>query len=306
MLGDGSVRFAVNVYEFPHNGDWPGMMEFITTADRLGYDKIRLVDHVVGVVAEKHPEMAQTTYTHASAYHEVFTLMAYLSALTKDIKLVTGVLNLPQRQTALVAKQAAEVDFLSGGRLILACGLGYNSVEFEAMGWSLKDRGRRADEQIPLLRRLWTEEAVTHEGTFDTMHDVGINPKPVQQPIPIWLGAGRLANPVPPEAAEKRIARLADGWCPLFTVPRGERGLNAEAIASIERVNRYARDFGRDPDKDLALELGVSPTGRPKAEVLDEIKALRDLGARHIHARFTGRSAREQIDELKRFADLVA
>ncbi|MBX3528993.1 MAG: TIGR03619 family F420-dependent LLM class oxidoreductase [Rhizobiaceae bacterium] len=306
MLGDGSVKFAVNVNEFTHNADWNGMMEFITTADRLGFDKMRFVDHVVGVVAEKHPEMDQTPYTHVSAHHEVFTLMAYLAALTKDIKLVTGVLNLPQRQTALVAKQAAEVDFLSGGRVLLACGLGYNSVEYEAMGWSLKDRAKRVDEQIPLLRRLWTEDAVTHEGVFDTMHDVGINPKPRQQPIPIWLGAGRTDNPVPPEAAEKRIARIADGWCPLFAVPKGERTLNDEAIASIKRVNQYAREFGRNPEKELALEIGIHPSGKPKQQVLDEIKALRELGAAHLHARFTGKSAREQIDEMKRFADFVS
>ncbi|TKT74488.1 TIGR03619 family F420-dependent LLM class oxidoreductase [Aquamicrobium sp. LC103] len=306
MLGDGTVEFAVNVNEFTHNADWHGMMEFITTADQLGYHKMRFVDHVVGVVAEKHPEMDQTPYTHVSAHHEVFTLMAYLAALTKNIKLVTGVLNLPQRQTALVAKQAAEVDFLSGGRALLACGLGYNSVEFEAMGWSLKDRGKRADEQIPLLRRLWTEETVTHEGMFDTMRDVGINPKPLQQPIPIWLGAGRTDNPVPPEAAEKRIAKLADGWCPLFAVPNGERTLNDEAIASINRVNQYARDLGRDPETELALEIGIHPSGKPKEKVLDEIKALHDLGAKHLHARFTGKSAREQIDELKRFADFVS
>lgn len=297
-----TARFAVNVNSFTHTGDLRGMIDFIQTADTLGYDKIRFVDHVVGVVVEKHPEMDYTPYTHVSQFHEVFTLMAYVAAVTKQIKLVTGVLNLPQRQTALVAKQAAEVDILSGGRVILAVGLGYNSVEFEAMGFSRKDRAKRIEEQIPILRALWTQESVNFKGVYDTMSDVNINPPPVQRPIPIWMGAGRTEAPVPPEAAIRRIGRLADGWCPLFAVPKGERTLDAAATKAIADVNSYAAEAGRPRP---AMELGLHPDGKSPTQVLDEIKALQELGADHLHVRFSGKTTAEQIDALKRFRDLI-
>lgn len=305
MMPHRDTKYAVNVNQFTHLDDFAGMIEFIKTAEACGYDKVRFVDHIVGVVVEKHPEMPYTPYTHKSRFSEVFTTMAYVSAMTSRIKLVTGVLGLPQRQTALVAKQAAQIDHLSGGRMLLGVGLGYNGVEFAALETEFKTRARRFEEQIAVLRMLWTEEAVSFKGDFHTLDYVNINPLPIQTPIPIWIGAGRTENPVPPDNVLKRIGRLGDGWCPLFRIPDGGETLDAAAREAIDKVNAAAVEAGRDP-KTIALELGLYPDGKSRAEVIDEIAALNALGSEHLHVRFAGKTAREQIDSLKWFMDLIA
>lgn len=298
------VKYAVNVNQFTHLDDFDGMIEFVRTAEATGYDKVRFVDHIVGVMVEKHPEMPYTPYTHKSRFYEVFTTMAYLAAQTSRIKLVTGVLGLPQRQTALVAKQAAQIDILTGGRLILGVGLGYNGVEFAALETEFKTRARRFEEQIDVLRLLWTKEVVKFEGAFHKLDWVNVNPLPVQQPIPIWIGAGRTENPVPPDNVLARIGRKGDGWCPLFRIPDGAETLDAAAREAIGKVNAAAAEAGRDP-RAIALELGLFPDGKTRSRIHDEIAALHALGADHLHVRFTGKTAREQIDSLRRFMDLV-
>ena len=300
-----AVKYAVNVNQFTHLDDFAGMIEFVKTAEACGYDKVRFVDHIVGVMVEKHPEMAYTPYTHKSRFSEVFTSMAYISGLTSKIKLVTGVLGLPQRQTAIVAKQAAQIDHLSGGRMLLGVGLGYNAVEFAALETEFKTRARRFEEQIAVLRMLWTQEVVSFKGDFHTLDYVNINPLPIQQPIPIWIGAGRTEAPVPPDNVLKRIGRLSDGWCPLFRIAEGSETLDAAAREAIDKVNAAAKEAGRDPAS-IDLELGLFPSGQERSRVIDEIAALNALGSNHIHVRFDGKSAREQIDSLKRFMDLVA
>src|SRR5258708_3760795 len=147
------MNFGTNVYNFTQYGDnLPGMVEFVQAADELGYHNVRFLDHVIGIVAEKHGGIAQTPYTNKSYIHEIFTLIAYLTALTTRVQFVTGVLVPTQRETCLVAKQAAEIDILSGGRLRLGMGVGYNPVEFEALGANFKDRGRRFEEQVAVMR----------------------------------------------------------------------------------------------------------------------------------------------------------
>lgn len=299
------VKYAVNINQFTHLDDFAGMTEFVQVADGLGYDKMRFVDHVVGVMVEKHPEMPYTPYTHKSRFYEVFTLMAFLAAKTSRIKLVTGVLGLPQRQTAVVAKQAAQVDHLSCGRMLLGAGLGYNNVEFAALETEFKTRARRFEEQVAVLRMLWTEEIVKFKGDFHDLDHVNINPLPIQKPIPIWIGAGRTENPVPPDVVLNRIGRIGDGWCPLFRLQDGAAALDAPAREAIAKVNEAARAAGRDPSA-LALELGLYPDGKSRAQVQDEIAALHAEGANHIHVRFSGKTAREQIDSLKWFRELVA
>lgn len=298
------VKYAVNVNQFTHLDDFQGMVSFVKTADDLGYDKVRFVDHIVGVMVEKHPEMPYTPYTHKSRFSEVFTTMAYLAPLTSRIKLVTGVLGLPQRQTALVAKQAAQIDVLTGGRMLLGVGLGYNATEFAALETEFKTRARRFEEQLDVLRMLWTQEVVNFEGAFHKLDWVNVNPLPMQQPIPIWIGAGRTEAPVPVDAVLSRIGRKGDGWCPLFRIPDGEETLDAPAQEAIAKVNAAAVEAGRDP-KTIALELGLYPDGKSRAQVQDEIAALHALGSEHIHVRFGGKTAQEQIDSLHRFMELV-
>ncbi|MDE2969186.1 MAG: LLM class F420-dependent oxidoreductase, partial [Chloroflexota bacterium] len=175
-------------------GNDPGAIrEFVQAAEELGYEHILAYDHVLGADPAKHPNWGGA-YTMDSAFHEPFVLFGYLASVTSTIKLTTGIIILPQRQTALVAKQAAEVDVLSNGRLRLGVGLGWNRVEYEALGQDFHNRGRRVEEQIALMRRLWTEESVDFDGKWHTVDGAGINPMPVQRPIPIWMGGG--AEPV--------------------------------------------------------------------------------------------------------------
>ena len=216
------MEIGVSVPIVEIGDDFGALRDYIQAAEDLGYAHVRILDHVLGAVPEKHPEVPQFPYTHESYIHEPFTLMAYLAAVTKKIGLTTGILILPQRQTALVAKQAAEVDVLSGGRVRLGIGVGWNSVEYEALGVDFATRGSRCDEQIEVLRQLWTENVIDFHGKYHDITHAGINPLPVQRPIPIWIGAGRGTAPTPPNAAIRRIGRLADGYFPMFA-PRLQR-----------------------------------------------------------------------------------
>lgn len=297
----GKLKFTVNGNAFTNGEGLKAMVPFAKEADRLGYDYLRLLDHVVGYVAAKHPEIEKTPYTHKSEFLEVFTLMAYLSGMTERLGFITGVLGLPQRQTALVAKQAAQVDILCGGRLILGVGIGYNSVEFEAMGADFKTRAPRVEEQIDVLRALWTQEEVSFEGRFHTLHDVNVNPLPVQRPIPIFMGAGRTANPVPPPKVLERIARYADGFMPLFRIDEDSGKLQEDGLEALATVRRIMEENGRDPAS-LQLEIGLYPFGKSDNQVMDEIDYLRSIGVTHVHARFPDEALETQLDFIRDFA----
>ena len=212
--------------------DFGALRDFVQAAEDLGYTRLRMLDHVLGANPQFHPEVPRFAYTHESYIHEPLTLMGYLAAITSKVELVTAILILPQRQTALVAKQAAEVDVLSGGRLRLGIGVGWNPVEYEALGEDFHNRGRRCEEQIAVLNELWTKEVVNFEGHWHKITHAGINPLPVQRPIPIWIGAGGSASPIPPRRVIRRIGRMADGWFPSFTP--GEAGKEV-----IDQVNVY-------------------------------------------------------------------
>jgi probable F420-dependent oxidoreductase len=200
-----------------------------------------------------------------TTFHEPFVLFGFLAAVTA-LELVTGIIILPQRQTALVAKQAAEVDLLTRGRFRLGVGIGWNAVEYEALGKDFGDRGVRSEEQIALLRRLWTEPTVTFDGAYEQVTGAGLAPLPVQRPIPIWIGA---ASP----RAYRRIGRLADGWFPM--VPPGPRLDEARAI-----VEEAAVAAGRDPAR-LGMEGRISWSDGVEA-VVKHAGRWRDAGATHI------------------------
>ncbi|MBX6343201.1 MAG: LLM class F420-dependent oxidoreductase, partial [Thermomicrobiaceae bacterium] len=209
------------------------LRDYAQTAEGLGYTHLLAYDHVVGVDVSRRPGWTGS-YTSKDQFHEPLVFFGYLAAVTTTLELVTGVIILPQRQTALVAKQAAEVDVLSGGRLRLGVGVGWNEAEYVALNQDFHTRGRREEEQVEVLRLLWTQEIVDYQGRWHTLPGVGINPLPVQRPIPIWLG-GRS------DAAYRRIARIADGWMPQFPP-------EPEGVAIVETVRRYTREAGRDPD----------------------------------------------------------
>jgi probable F420-dependent oxidoreductase len=208
--------------------------DYAQAVESLGYTHILAFDSVIGANPNR-PGGWDSPYTYQHAFHEPFALFAFCAAITRRIELVTGVLVLPQRQTTLVAKQAAEVDVLSGGRLRLGIGVGWNPVEFEALGESLKNRGKRVEEQLEVMRLLWTKELVTYEGRWHRVPDAGIKPLPVQRPIPVWMGGES-------EAVLRRAARLADGWITLQTFRPGPA-----AQQTVDRLLGLVREAGRDP-----------------------------------------------------------
>src|SRR5882762_3126354 len=203
--------------------------DYAQASESAGYDHLLVFDHVLGGKPERFDKLGRRPpYTDQSPFHEVFVLFGYLGACTRRLELVTGIVILPQRQTALVAKQAAAVDVLSGGRLRLGVGIGWNHVEYEALNEDFHTRGRRVSEQIAVMRKLWTEPVVTFQGSYHHLDRAGINPLPVQRPIPVWMGG--MAEPV-----LKRVAQISDGWFPQFQP-------GDEASHTLERVRE-----GRGP-----------------------------------------------------------
>lgn len=211
-------------------------------------------------------------------FHEPLTLFAYLAGITEQIEFGTGVMILPQRQTVLVAKQAAEVDVLSGGRLRLGVGSGWNDVEYTALGVPFAGRGRRLDEQVALLRQLWTRELVDFQGEFETVPDAGLNPLPVQRPIPLWFGGMN-------ERVIRRVAETGDGWLPLFKhlEPGMSRRLSSEEepAAVFERMRSYALEAGRDPDQ-IGIECRISYSRQTSDDWQRNAALFRDAGASHL------------------------
>jgi probable F420-dependent oxidoreductase len=265
---------------FPQNAlstDPGAVRAFGQGVEELGYRHVRIADHVLGADPAVHPGWNRP-YDVDTDIREPFVLLGFLAAIT-SLELVTSVIVLPQRQTALVAKQAAEVDLLTGGRFRLGIGVGWNAVEFEALGLDFGDRGKRYEEQIALLRRYWTERSVTHRGEYETVTGAGIAPHPVQQPIPLWFG-GQSAP------AYRRAGRLGDGW-----FPQVQPGPDLEAARRV--VDRAAVAAGRDPAS-LGLEGGIGWTGSPEA-VIEAAQAWRAAGATHV-AINTARSGLTTVD----------
>jgi probable F420-dependent oxidoreductase len=230
--------------------------------EELGYQHLLAYDHVLGADPEVHKGWSGAYDLH-STFHEPFVLYGYLAACT-SLELVTGIIILPQRQTALVAKQAAEVDLLTGGRFRLGVGIGWNRVEYEALGKDFSNRGARSAEQIELLRRLFTEESVTFSGKYETVLGAGLRPLPVQRPIPIWIGANS-------PAAWRRVGQLADGW-----FPQQRLGAGYEEAKAI--VDAAALEAGRDP-----ASIGIEARLNAGAEDLGELIAKwQAAGATHL------------------------
>ncbi len=246
--------------------DRGAVREYGLAVDEIGYDHLLAFDHVVGADPVVHRGWSGP-YDVRSTFHEPFVLLGFLAGLCPTLEFATGIVILPQRQTVLVAKQAAEVDILSGGRFRLGVGIGWNAVEYEALGERFNNRGRRIEEQIELLRRLWTEESVTFEGTFHKVTGAGIAPLPLQQPIPLWMGGG--AGP-----ALERVGRLADGW---FSNSKPGPQLD-EALATIRNA---AREAGRDPSE-VGVEGRVAVGDGDQDRIVNEFKEWEGLGASHV------------------------
>jgi probable F420-dependent oxidoreductase len=280
------VLLGTNLPEHLIGTDHGALAAFLQALEDIGYGYVTVGDHVVGADLSVRPDWkpylgTAPLYDQHTPWHEPFVLYGLLAGMTRTLELSTGILIAPQRQTALLAKQAAEVDFLSGGRLRLVVASGWNDVEFEALGVDFASRGRILEEQVPLLRRFWTEEVVTFEGRFHSVPAAGINPLPVRRPIPLWFGG---QSPV----VLRRTGRLADGWFPYYPY-FSEDVLRAD----LATIARHATEAGRDPAR-LGLEGAVyfhdprfemPPGGRMPPTTLDECveyaHVWKSLGATH-------------------------
>ena len=274
--------------------------EFAQRVEALGYHHLVVYDHVLGVNVASRPGW-DGAYSAADAFHDPFVLFGYLAALTTSIELSVQVLILAQRQTALVAKQAASVDVLSGGRLRLGVGIGWNEAEFIGLNETFSNRGVRSEEQVRVMKALWSEPHVTFDGKWHHIPDAGINPLPAQRPLEVWFG-GQHDNVL------RRIARVGDGWMPLH-LPAGDA-----AGREIETLMGYVEAEGRSRDE-IGIDAWVSMGAGDGADWRREVEGWRDLGASHItlntaydfdhHERIPGTSLDDHIAAARSYRAAV-
>jgi probable F420-dependent oxidoreductase len=271
--------------------DAEAVKAYAQAAEGLGYTHLLAYDHVLGASTRNRPNWSGP-YSSESNFHEIFVLFGYLAGVTEQLGLVTGVVILPQRQTALVAKQAAAVDRLSNGRLRLGVGVGWNEIEYIGLNENFGNRGRRSEEQIELMRLLWTNEVVDFKGRFHEIPEAGIKPLPVQQPIPVWIGGYA-------DVTMERIGRMADGWFP-GSQP-GER-----LMSDLSSIATAARAAGRDPAS-IAMEGRINLAQLPEDQWAAATAAWSDAGASHMSVvtMSKGLAPQGHIDLISRFAELM-
>lgn len=276
--------------EFPPD---PGAVrEYAQAAEALGYSHLVAYDHVLGANPDR-PGGWGGPYTHRSSFLEPFCLFSFLAGVTRRIGFAPGVIILPQRQTALVAKQAATLDALCSGRLRLGIGLGWNAVEYQALGMTFEDRGRRMEEQVALLRALWTQPLVTFRGRWHTVDDAGLNPLPVQRPIPLWFGGMA-------PAALRRMARLGDGWMTNARTPQDAAPLLKLLRDELARASRTPADFGLEAR--LQFAEGQADTWHTARE------GWQMVGATHLALNTMGSGLAtpdSHLSALRRFAEAM-
>ena len=278
------MRIGVVFPQTELGGDAGAVRAYAQQAEELGFTHVLAYDHVVGADPAAHPGWDGPYDVHTT-FHEPMVLYGYLAAVT-SMELVTGVIILPQRQTVLVAKQAAEADLLTGGKFRLGVGIGWNRVEYEALGHDFSTRGKRLEEQITLLRRLWTEQTVTFSGTFDRITGAGLAPMPVQRPIPVWVGA---QSP----RGYRRAGRLADGWFPQMAP--GPQLSEARRI-----VTEAAAQAGRDPAS-LGME-GRLRWQQDQQQLAAAMRQWQDAGATHLSVNTMGVGLKTVDDHLTALA----
>lgn len=268
--------------------------DFAQAAEELGYEHLTIIDHVLQAGVPESEDW-RSYYTIDNMFHEPFVALGFLAGVTQRIGLATAILILPQRPTVLVAKQAAELDVLSGGRFRLGVGIGWNELEFHALGQDFKNRGPRMVEQIALMRQLWTNDLSDFNGEWHKIEASGINPLPVQRPIPVWVGA--FARP-----AIRRAAQVGDGW---FVNPRLAPGDEADAL--IETFREAAVKAGRDPSA-LGMDATIHLGGSGSQEWAAVAESWKETGATHgtVRTMYSGfTTLDEHLKALRSFRDAV-
>jgi probable F420-dependent oxidoreductase len=278
---------------FPQNeigADPAGIRDYVQAVEGQGYRHLVIYDHVLGADTTNRP--GWQGYTYKELFHEVFVVLGYITAISQ-LELATDVVILPQRQTALVAKQAAEVDILSGGKFRLGIGIGWNPVEYEALGKEFRARGPVIEEQIEVLRLLWSQPSVTFKGKYHSITEAGLNPLPIHRSIPIWTG-GRA------DTLLRRTARVANGWFPLGRPDEQMR-------ATVERLRTYIKEAGRDISE-VGIEAAINVREGDLGEQIRQTEQWRHIGATHISLNTMGagfRSLDEHLDALRRYKEAI-
>jgi probable F420-dependent oxidoreductase len=257
------IGFVYPQTEF--GNDPSAIRDLAQSAEELGFSYVLAYDHVVGVNPER-PGW-DGPYDFQTPFQSPLLLFSFMAGVTKQLGFATGILILPQRQTTLVAKQAATLDVLSGGRLRLGVGVGWNEPEFTALGENFHDRGQRIEEQVQVLRELWTDPLVNYSGDWHSIPEAGINPLPIQQPIPIWFGGHA-------EVVLKRAAQLGDGWLPNYRTAE-------EAQPALAKIDRFLEQAGRDRSG-FGLEARIRYADQNPTQWAQLLEGWRTAGASHI------------------------
>jgi probable F420-dependent oxidoreductase len=286
------MRIGVVFPQTEFGSDPSALRDYANTIEELGYSHLLAYDHVLGANPDR-PGGWSGPYTHNHSFLEPFLLFSFVAAITNRLEFVTGILILPQRQTALVAKQAATLDVISSGRFRLGVGVGWNEVEYIALNQKFRSRGKRIEEQVELLRRLWAQPLVTYQGRWHQIPDAGLNPLPNKSAIPIWYGGH--ADPV-----LRRIADSGNGWLPNYKQA-------ADAKRALEKLDLYLTQAGRSRE-----EIGLEPrlhygNGDPDCWA-DTIRGWQAVGATHLSVNTMGcgfENPVEHIGALRRFAETM-
>jgi probable F420-dependent oxidoreductase len=285
------VRVGVTFPQSEITADVGAVRAYTEAAEELGYAHLLAYDHVVGADRTNRPDF-RGPYDLHTMFHEPLVLFGFMAGITRKLEFVTGIVILPQRQTVLVAKQAAEVDVLSGGRFRLGVGIGWNDVEYRALGQDFRTRAARSEEQINLLRQLFSQESVTFDGRWDSVEAAGINPLPTRRSIPIWIGGAA-------EATLRRVVRVGDGWFPQMPPD--------QALPLLDQLRAHAREAGRDPNS-IGIEARVSIAGKYEETWIAEVRAWQELGATHLTVNTMGaglHGADAHIEAIRKFHDAV-
>ncbi len=283
-------------------GDPAVVRDYAQAVEAMGYDFLEAPDHVLGVNAASRPDWDHSRNTSKDLFHDPFVLLGFLAGCTSKLGFSTGVLILPQRQTVLVAKQAASLDVLCGGRFRLGIGVGWNEVEFLGLNENFRNRGRRSEEQVQVMQALWAEDHVTFKRRYHTIDDAGINPRPASGRVPVWFGGHH-------DATLTRIAKWGDGWMPNAYAP------DQSAIDVFEKLRGLTRAEGRDPQA-IGIEVWTSCGSGTPADWRKEVAFWKSAGATHIaltttfnrrhHHRIAGRKPADHLAALRAYRDAVA
>ncbi len=281
--------FGVVFPQTEFGNDPLAIRDYAQTAESLGYKHVLAYDHVLGANPNR-PGGWSGPYTHQSSFLEPFVLFSYMAALTKQVEFVTGILILPQRETALVAKQATTLDVLSNGRFRMGIGVGWNEVEYIAQNKDFHTRGKRVEEQIVVLRKLWTEKLVNFKGEWHTILDAGLNPRPIQRPILIWMGGQA-------DVLLRRVARTGDGWMPNYREAK-------EAQPALDALDEYLAEYGRSRS-DIGIEARLHYQDGDPDKWHKTFTGWQQAGATHITINTMGsglQTAQEHIQAITHFA----